>query len=127
MMEAMDDAAYICSEDFRIEYMNTAMIKRIGHDDTGEICYKVMHGLDEKCSRCIYDEVMQGQFIKTEVVSPRDNRTYHVSNSPIFHSNGTVSKLTIFRDITEIKKTEERLFAVAENGGHRVSCRRHCP
>ncbi|MFH0995032.1 MAG: PAS domain S-box protein, partial [Pseudomonadota bacterium] len=109
MMEAMDDAVYICSGNFRIEYMNTAMIKRIGYDATGEPCYKVMHGFDEKCPWCIYDKVMKGQFIKTEVVSPKDNRAYHVSNSPIFHSNGAVSKLTIFRDITEIKKTEERL------------------
>jgi PAS domain S-box-containing protein len=109
MMEAMDDAVYICSGDFRIEYLNTAMIKRLGYDATGEICHKVMHGIDEKCPWCVHDKVMSGQFIKTEVVSPKDNRAYHVSNSPIFHSHGAVSKLTIFRDITEQKKVEERL------------------
>ncbi len=109
MMEAMDDAVYICSGDFHIEYINTAMIRRIGYDATGELCHKAIHGLDEKCPWCIYDKVMEGQFIKTEVVSPKDNRTYHVSNSPILHSHGAVSKLTILRDITETKKTEERL------------------
>ncbi len=109
MMQAMDDAVYICSGDFRIEYMNTAMIKRLGYDATGDICHKTMHGLDESCPWCVHEKVMSGQSIKAEVVSLKDNRTYHVSNSPIFHSHGAVSKLTILRDITETKKTEERL------------------
>ncbi|MBA3009847.1 MAG: hypothetical protein FP812_06360, partial [Desulfobacula sp.] len=45
MMEAMDDPAYICSKDFCLEYMNPAMIKRLGYDATGELCYKAMHAL----------------------------------------------------------------------------------
>ena len=109
MMEAMDDVAYICSPDFRVEYMNPAMTKRIGYDATGEPCHKVMHGLDEKCPLCIHGKVMQGKHIKNEVVSPKNGKTYHVSNSPIFHTDGSVSKLTIFRNITEIKKMEEKL------------------
>lgn len=109
MMESMSDPAYICSKDFRVEYMNAAMIKRIGRDATGEICHKVMHGLDEKCPWCIHEKVMQGKSIKTEVVSPVDNRIFHVSNSPISHSPGSLSKLTVFRDITETRKIEERL------------------
>lgn len=109
MMEAMDDAVYICSNDFRIKYMNSALIKIIGYDATGEPCHKVLHGLEEKCPWCVHDKVMAGRSVKTEVVSPMDNRIYHVSNSPIFHANGEISKLTIFRDITETKKIEERL------------------
>lgn len=46
----------------------------------------------------------EGEHVKTEVVSPKDGKTYHVSNSPIFHADGSISKLTIFRDITETKK-----------------------
>jgi PAS domain S-box-containing protein len=109
MMEAMDDPTYICSREFRVEYMNAAMIKRLGHDATGEPCYQAMHGLDEKCSWCIHEKVMEGEFIKTEVVSPRDNKIFLISNSPISHVPGTRSKLTVFHDITEIKKMEEKL------------------
>ncbi len=29
-MEAMEEPTYICSSDYRIEYMNPAMIKRLG-------------------------------------------------------------------------------------------------
>jgi len=109
MMEAMDDLTYICSSDFRIEYMNPAMTKRIGRDATGETCHQVIHGLDEKCPWCIHNKVMRGEDIKYEQTSPKDDKTYHISNSPIFHTDGSVSKLTVFHDVTETKKMEADL------------------
>ncbi|MCD4764073.1 MAG: PAS domain-containing protein, partial [Desulfobacterales bacterium] len=46
MMEAMNDPVYICSNDYRVTYMNPAMINRIGTSDIEGIpCYKLMHGL----------------------------------------------------------------------------------
>lgn len=109
MMEAMDDAAYICSDDFRIAYMNSAMRERIGYDAVGERCSKVIHELDEQCPWCVHRRVMNGEHVKLEIVSPKDKRTYQVSNSPIFHLDGSISKLTIFRDNTEVKKIEAQL------------------
>ncbi|MEJ2157954.1 MAG: response regulator [Desulfobacteraceae bacterium] len=109
MMEAMDDAAYICSNDFRIAFMNSAMRKRTGYDAVGERCYNVIHGLDENCPWCVHRQVMNGEHVKTEVVSPKDKKTYQVSNSPLFHQDGSVSKLTIFRDTTKFKKIEAQL------------------
>ena len=109
IMEAMDDAVYICSPGFRVEYMNPAMIKRTGLDFTGDICYKAMYNRDTKCTWCIYDKVLQGEHIKYELASPKDNCNYHISSSPIFHTDGSISKLTISRDLTEIKKMEEKL------------------
>ncbi len=109
MMEAMDDAVYICNNDMRIVYMNSAMIKMVGYDATGRVCHKVIHGLDHTCRWCVHEKVMKGQHLRTEVVSPKDNKAYHVSNSPVFHADGTVSKLTIFRDITEIREMAAQL------------------
>jgi PAS domain S-box-containing protein len=109
MMESMDEPTYICSREFVLEYMNPAMIRRLGYDATGELCYKAMHALDAKCPWCVHDSVMKGESVKSENVSPRDNRVYHISNSPIFHSNGEISKMTIFRDVTEKKEMEAHL------------------
>ena len=39
--------------------------------------------------------------METSVTSPKDHRTYRVTNMPIFHDDGTISKMTVFRDITE--------------------------
>ena len=109
MMEAMDDAAYICSDDFHVTYMNSAMVKRTGRNAVGEPCSQVIHELEEQCPWCVHQRVMNGEHVKTEVVSPKDQRTYQVSNSPIFHQDGSVSKLTIFRDNTEVKAIEAQL------------------
>jgi PAS domain S-box-containing protein len=109
MMEAMDDAAYICSNDFHIAYMNSAMRKRVGYDAVGEVCHNVIHGLDDQCPWCTHQRVMNSEHVKNEIVSPKDKKTYLVSNSPIFHLDGTVSKLTIFRDNTKVKNIEAQL------------------
>ena len=109
MMGAMKDPVYICSQDFRVEYMNPAMIRRTGRDATGEHCFKALHDLDEKCPWCMHDKVQQGEYYASEIVSPKDNRSYHVSSSPIVHGDGTISKMTVLRDTTDLKKLETQL------------------
>ena len=84
------------------------MINRIGRDAVGELCHKAIYNRNEKCSWCVFDQIEKKEHVEYEVINPKDNRSYLVSNSPISHSDGTVSKLTISRDITEIKITEEK-------------------
>ncbi len=109
MMEAMIEPTYICSSDFRISYLNPSMIKRIGYDATSEYCYKAIHGLDKKCKWCVFEKVKKEGHIITDIVSPKDGRSYSVSSSPIYQPDGTIFKMTIYRDITEQKQTEESL------------------
>ena len=105
--ESMIDAMYICTPDFRVEFMNPAMINKVGRDATGEHCFQTIYGLDEKCPWCIHEKVQKGEYVTTEIVNPKDGRTYNVSHSPIFHNNDSISKMTIFRDITQRKLIEE--------------------
>jgi len=109
MMESMKDPVYICSPDFRVEYMNQAMVQRVGRDATGENCFKALHDLDEKCPWCMHYKSQQGEYYESEIVSPKDNRSYHISNSPIVHGDGSISKMTVFRDTTDLKKLETQL------------------
>jgi len=120
MMEAMTDPVYICSPDLRVSYMNPPMLQRVGRDATGEPCHKAVHELDENCPWCVYGKVQKGENAYTEVVSPKDGRSYHISHAPIFHVNGSVSKMTIFRDITEQKRAEEVLRSARNNLEKRV-------
>ncbi len=106
MMESMKDPVYICSADYRVEYMNPAMIQRVGRNAAGEYCFKVLHDLDGKCPWCMHDTVQQGESSEQDIVSPKDNRSYHVTYSPIAHANGSISKLTVFRDITRGKEMQ---------------------
>ncbi len=109
MMESMKDEAYICLSDFRIQYMNPATVSRIGRDATGELCYKTIYGLDEQCSWCVFDKVLQGEYVEYELLNPNNNRYYSISNSPIRHTDSSISKLSICRDITDVKKMELQL------------------
>jgi len=109
MMESMNDAVYISSKESRIEYMNPRMISMVGRDATGELCHKTIYDSDEKCSWCLFDQVRRGKHAEYELANPKNNRYYYIMSSPIFHSGGSISKLTILRDITEIKTMEEQL------------------
>ena len=114
MMEAIVSPVYICSPDYRIEYMNPAMIRRTGRDAVGERCHRVIHDQDDICPWCTFRQDSISQPFYNEVISPKDGRLYHVSNSPIFREDGTVSKLTIFQDVTDQRRIEterERLEA----------------
>jgi PAS domain S-box-containing protein len=109
ILAAMDDAIYITSPDFRIEYMNPAMIEKIGRDATGETCFQAIHGLNARCRWCRYDEVLSGQVVKTEFNQLEDGQTYYISYAPVRRADGSVSKLSVFRDITEMKQLEARM------------------
>ena len=110
MMEAMNDSVYICSSDFRVVYMNPSMIKMIGRDATGELCHKALYNKDEQCPSCPHDKVQKGESAETEIVRPKDNRSYNINHFPIFHEDGSVSKMTIYRDITVTKQLQDQLF-----------------
>ena len=109
IIETINDPVYICSPDYRVAYMNHAMIKRIGRKAKGEPCYKSIYERSEKCPWCVHDKIQQGELCQTELVSPRDGRFYHVSHFPIFHTDGSTSKMTIFRDLNELKQAQETL------------------
>jgi PAS domain S-box-containing protein len=109
MMKSMNDQVYICSPELRLEYTNPAMNDRIGLDKIGEHCYKAIYNRDKKCPSCVFDQVQKGKHVEFEEYDLKGNRYYSTINSPIFNVDGTVSKLTIFRDITEIKNINEQL------------------
>ncbi|HKK80602.1 MAG TPA: PAS domain S-box protein, partial [Prolixibacteraceae bacterium] len=109
IMEAAQDPVYVCSEDHKIQYMNPAMIDRIGHDATGQLCYEALHGFDKKCKWCKYEETFQNGYTEKNIISPLDNRSFHVSSTVFVNENESLSKLSVFRDTTEFIKLQKRL------------------
>ncbi|HEY3309893.1 MAG TPA: PAS domain S-box protein [Desulfuromonadaceae bacterium] len=109
MIDAFDGLVYICSQDYRIEYMNQRFKERTGYDGTGKLCYEVLHKLDSVCPWCVNDQVFAGNNVRWEMQSPKDRRWYDVSNTPIYNGNGTISKQAMITDITDHKQLEEQL------------------
>lgn len=109
MIEAFDGFVYICSPDYRIEFMSDRLKERTGYDATGGLCYKALHERDSVCPWCVNDKVFAGETVRWEVQSPKDNRWYYITNTPIYNEDGTISKQAMIIDITERKTMEEEL------------------
>jgi PAS domain S-box-containing protein len=109
IVDSFDGLIYICSQDYRIEFMNRKLIERTGREAVGEYCYKVMHDRDSVCPWCVNDRVFKGETVHWEMFSPKDNRWYYVVNVPISHADGSMSKHSMIFDITDRKMFEEEL------------------
>lgn len=107
MVESFDGLIYICSSDYKVEFMNQRFIERTGYNAVGHLCYKALHNLEEVCPWCVNENVLRGKTVRWEVQSPKDNRWYYVVNTPIRHPDGTISKMAMIQDITERKHAEE--------------------
>jgi PAS domain S-box-containing protein len=114
IVEAFDGLIYICSDDYRIEFMNEELIRRTGYDATGELCYRVLHERDSVCPWCVKERVLKGETVRWEMQSPKDNRWYYIVNTPIYNTDGTISKQAMILDITDRKEMEEALKKSAE-------------
>jgi len=109
MIDAFDGLIYICSADYRIEFMNDRLKARTGRDATGESCFTALHERDSACPWCVNERVLKGETVRWEVKSPKDDRWYYITNTPIGNADGTVSKQAMIIDITERKIMEEEL------------------
>lgn len=106
---AFDGHVYVCSSQNIIEYVNQKVIDEMGRDITGQHCFKALYGLEKICSWCREQDVFEGKTVRWEFESPETGQWYYFMASPVFHSDGSVSKLTLCADITENKMLEKAL------------------
>lgn len=108
IFESMADGVYLVSEDYKVEFINRVLRREFGNP-VGSICYNVFHDREKPCPRCKHLDVMKGKTVRWEWHSHRMNKTYDLIETPLKNIDGTISKLTIFRDVTERKKAEEEI------------------
>jgi two-component system NtrC family sensor kinase len=108
ILEAFEDGVYVMNRDLVVEYMNSAMVSQFG-DGVGKKCHDLLNQTEEKCPWCQSDEVFEGKTIRREIHVPLVDKTYYLIETPFENEDGSLSKLSIYRDITERKKREEML------------------
>ena len=108
MLDSMDDLAYITSSDFRLTFMNKAMMEAFG-DRVGETCYLAMHGKHQPCPDCPIKRVIKQGTWREERSFGHHNRIYEIIHSRLPSESGNVQKLAICRDITKRKQAEQEL------------------
>ena len=108
ILEAFEDGIYVMNQDLTVEYMNSAMIAEFG-DGVGWKCHELLNQTAEKCPWCRSDEIFEGKTLRREIHVPLVDKTYYLIEIPFEKEDGTLSKLSIYRDITKRKKREEML------------------
>jgi two-component system NtrC family sensor kinase len=108
ILEAFEDGVYVMNRDLEVEYMNSAMVAQFG-DGVGKKCHQILNQTEDKCPWCRSDEVFEGKIIRQEIYVPLVEKTYYLIETPLENQDGSFSKLSIYRDITERKKREEML------------------
>ena len=108
VLDGMTDLAYICTQDYRISFMNRAMQELYGEID-GRKCYEILHGREQVCDDCPMGQIRQGLVVQQERQLPISGRVYEIIHSPLHHADGKVRKLGVCRDITERLRNEAEL------------------
>ena len=114
ILDAFEDGIYVMNQDLVVEYMNSVMIAEFGHG-IGKKCHQLLNQSEEKCDWCRSDEVFKGETLRREVYVPLVDKSYYLIEIPIKKKDGKLSKLSIYRDITEIKRREQMLHASRED------------
>jgi len=110
ILDAFEDGIYVTNQDHIVEYMNSAMIADFG-DGIGKNCHQLLNQSDQKCPWCLSDDVFEGKTVRREAYVPVIDKTYYLIEIPFENIDGTLSKLSIYRDITDQKIREKRLRA----------------
>jgi PAS domain S-box-containing protein len=106
ILDSMADGVYVVNKDYDIEYINLALKKEFG-ELANQKCYQYLHDLERPCPACNNHEIMKEEkTLRWEWESDKNGKVYDLIDTPYYHLDGTISKLEIFRDITDKKKIE---------------------
>jgi signal transduction histidine kinase len=108
ILDHMNTGVVIIGPAHDIQYLNPVFERAFG-PVRGRSCYAYFNGFDAPCSACPSRGVFAGASIQREWESPLNGRTYEIFATPIPNDEGTVSKLEIFHDVTDSKRSERSL------------------
>jgi two-component system, NtrC family, sensor kinase len=105
MANNLEDGIYIVSSDYRIEFMNEALIELLG-DRVGEVCYQALFGRDSVCPWSVMEAIRHDTCGFQEYQIPKLGKTFQVRSFPIKGRDGSIGKLGQLKDITKTKQLE---------------------
>ncbi|WP_051284157.1 PAS domain S-box protein [Desulforegula conservatrix] len=115
ILDEMNDGVCIVNSDLDIEYINPAL-KSVFGEVGSKKCHQYFVGSDSPCNACNLKDITANLAnASREWKSSSDNRVFDVFSTPIKNDDGSVSKLTIMHEITDLITTEKALFESEAN------------
>jgi len=114
IIKAVEDGVYVVDAEYNVGYMNDAMIKDFGKN-TGQKCFKLLHGRDKACPWCRTKEVFEGKTVRWDYHDTELHKSFDVIEFPLKDSEGVISKVSVFRDMSEHRDREEQLKTVEDD------------
>jgi len=108
ILKSMEDWIYIVNDQYEIEYINPALRKELGPVE-GRKCYDYFGNGEDICPWCADQGIFAGKTVHWEWDLSRNNKTYDVVSTPTRNPDGSVSRLSILRDLTALKKAQKAL------------------
>jgi PAS domain S-box-containing protein len=108
ILNAMQDGVYIVNENHEIEYVNPIIEQEFGKFNNQK-CYEYFQGANEPCSHCRLSLIKRRKVVNYEQEIASAGKIYDVLDIPLDNPDGSISKLKVMHDITELKANEERL------------------
>jgi PAS domain S-box-containing protein len=109
ILEGYEGLIYFIDRKYRIRFLNENLIRSIGEDATGQICYEALHHRSSPCHWCVAEQVFEGQRVRFEMKNPRDKKWYYSINVPVELSDQSIYCQAMIVDIDERKRMEEGL------------------
>ena len=110
ILDTIDDAIYVIDQHFNVEFMNQRMIDMFG-DGMGRKCHDVINNSSTICPWCRSDQVFQGQRQNWELYVAKVDKTFALTEFPLQYPDGSMAKMSIYRDVTRRKQQEAKLRA----------------
>jgi PAS domain S-box-containing protein len=107
ILDTMEDGIYIVNQRYDIEYANPALEAQFGAIDERK-CFEYLLGQKKVCTWCSNKVVFnEGRTVHQERFFEKYEKTYDLIETPLRNTDGSISKLVVFRDITEHKKLDQ--------------------
>jgi PAS domain S-box-containing protein len=108
ILKSMEDWIYIVNDQYEIEYINPALKRELG-PVKGRKCYEYFGNGKDICPWCEDQDVFSGKTVHWEWGLARNQKTYDVVSTPTRNPDSSVSRLSILRDLTALKKAQKAL------------------
>ncbi|MDX9745767.1 MAG: PAS domain S-box protein [Syntrophales bacterium] len=108
ILDSIEDGAYIVNGDYDIQYVNPVTRKEFG-ELTGSKCFTHFHDRKDVCPWCQNEKVFAGETVRWQWYARKNRKYYDLLDIPLQNPDGSLSKLEIFYDITELKLQSAKL------------------